>query len=632
MRVFQPSRDGSHDRSPAFQDRNTRRAVLRPWQQVAVIASGAALFAVSTDGPDFGHYIDWAVAALDHDIFALRGDILSPAGVPYSLWSFEPGVLFALMERATGSLLTLTAAAYLAGWIAAIAFWGAAAVTVWAAVHAAMPATDGEASESDSTAIVMLAAMFVGTHAGVYSHAYATEVFGMSLVASVWALGYCRRFWSALDAVVAGVLIGLLFLLRPYLIVYAVGPVLVGTKLQPTRVVAVGLPLVLAVAEYLVVNRWMTGSLWHPPYLFGDAAFRSVDLLHPELRAVLIDPWHGLLTYHPLYGVAFAALVTCVWSDARDRLLWVATIGAVLIHLWVQSAWYIWWLGSATFGMRGMAPAAMPLVVALAVVVRRRPRLWMPLVIGACGWSFTLMLAGATQYGNWRDLLIAQRWGLALTVAAVSIGLLIRTRRYAAGLLLALVAAYLVSRLAQAHAVERTLLMGIAGAAILGLLQWVAHHFSMRRVWSGIGIAVFAGQAVLFAQLAIVTERDLKAGAPAPRPFRYRAAAPLNELRDSYSEYQLMRGFDARKHQLRRYLELQMIQTPIMSAADRDIVRQIRSAFFDEPLLMDVLMDITAERGVVHLGSNDTTREQRARAIVVARRVPGVVRVDDFMR
>src|SRR5689334_10881693 len=295
---------------------------MTPSRRAVVIACGAAVFAASSDGPDFGHYIDWAVAALDHNIFALRGDILSPAGVPYSLWSFEPGVLFALTERATGGVLTLTEAAYLTGWLAAIALWVAAAFAVSAAVRAETdslaptlrvrePAVDGSAGrralappadrerpDADATTMVVLAAMFVGTHAGLYSHVYATEVFGMSLVASVWALGYCRQPWTAFDAAAAGILTGLLFLVRPYLVVYAIGPIALGTRLDPKRLLAAGVPLIVAAAQYLVVNRWMTGSPWQPPYLFGDDAFRSVDLMHPELRAVLVHPWHGLLAYH----------------------------------------------------------------------------------------------------------------------------------------------------------------------------------------------------------------------------------------------------------------------------------------------------------------------------------------------
>ena len=53
----------------------------------------------------------------------------------------------------------------------------------------------------------------------------------------------------------------------------------------------------------------------YPPYVYGGAGFTSVDLWHPELRAVLVHPWHGLLSYHPLYGVAFAAVVNSLVNN-----------------------------------------------------------------------------------------------------------------------------------------------------------------------------------------------------------------------------------------------------------------------------------------------------------------------------
>src|SRR4051794_3487684 len=149
--------------------------------------------------------------------------------------------------RATSRILSSTEAAYLTGWSAAMVFWGAAVVVFRKQIEAQ------RVHDTVPTLITVLAATFIGTHAGFYSHSYATEVFGLSLVAAVWAAGVWRRPWLALDALVVGVLIGLLFLVRPYLLVYALPPVCIGMsderssfrmreRGRPVRILLLGLP------------------------------------------------------------------------------------------------------------------------------------------------------------------------------------------------------------------------------------------------------------------------------------------------------------------------------------------------------------------------------------------------------
>ena len=605
-------------------------------KRILAVVAGAILFTISGDGPDFGHYIDWSAAALEHNLFVLRGDILSPAGVPYNLWSFEPGFFFAFGEQLTSGVLSSKEAAYLIGWAAAMVLW-ASAISVFRHQN------DGHGDRDTFPLLAaIVAATFIGTHAGFYSHTYATEVFGMSLVAAIWAFGFWRRPWGTLDALAAGALIAMLFLVRPYLVVYAIPAACVGISDERGRfrLRAAGaagrllllIPIVVAVVQYALVNRWMTGSPWQPAYAFGGNGFASFDLLHPEFTAVVAHPWHGLLAYHPLYAVAFVALLSRLWSDREHRLLWGTTLLAVLAHLWLQSAWYVWWLGSNTFGMRGMAPAAVPLMAALAAAVYRNPRVWMPPIVVACLWSFTLMLDGPSQYGTWRDLLHAQRWALA-AMAAATVGFpLWWNIRLVSGLLSVLVIAYMATRLADVHDAGHAILMAVAVGTLLAMVLWMPSRVSAHGACVTATLVIFGSQAVQFALLAVSTERHLMSGAPPPRPFRYQTAAPIDELGDIYREYLMVAGFDDKKAQLRRFLEQESLSAPVLGAADRAIVTRIRTAFAADPLVAGVRMNITAAAGIVRLESNDTNREQRVRAVDLARQVPGVVRVDDYMR
>ena len=104
----------------------------------------------------------------------------------------------------------------------------------------------------------------------------------------------------------------------------------------------------------------MTGSLLGSPYSFGDGAFRSLDFARPELAAVLLHPWHGLLTHHPLYAVGFAALIVLIVRvrSLPERLFWLSCAIVIVLHVYSQAAWYVWWLGKQTFGMRGLGVSA----------------------------------------------------------------------------------------------------------------------------------------------------------------------------------------------------------------------------------------------------------------------------------
>src|SRR6478672_1765535 len=477
---------------------DVRRTRLPPAIPVALTVMAGLFLSIAAEGPDFGHYTDWAAAALSGDIFTLRGNVLSPGGVPFTLAAAGPGLLFGV-AKALLVPLTLGAASMLTGWVAAVVFWCSALVVL-------RRVADGD----QWLALFGAAALFVGTHAGFYSHVYATEVFGDALIAALWALSLTRVRWRVLDAAVVGCLAGMLVLVRAHVVLYALPALWLAAsgvtavaapknavergpdqrlvrgfasdrsiRADVARMAAMGIPLAIAAAEYAWVNRWMTGSLLHPPYVYGGAGFTSVDLWRPMLAAVLVHPWHGLLSYHPLYLVAFAALALQAWRARVWRPVWVVTLLAAVAHVWVQAGWYIWWLGGSSFGMRGMAPAALPLVAGLIAAIRRddrdgrtRAAVWVGLTVLACAWSYPLLLRGYTEFFSWPALLAAQRPALVaiLTLSAfflyASATLLSRaavtsaTVRAGAVAGVLAVAAYVVWQLTMVPALAARLLMG----------------------------------------------------------------------------------------------------------------------------------------------------------------------------
>ena len=622
--------------------------MLNPRWTFALVAG--LLLLVAGEGPDFGSYTDWAAAALSGDIFALRGNVLSPGEVPFTLAAAGPGLMFAV-GKAVLLPLSLVSAAMAAGWMAALVFWISALIVL-------RRMADGD----ERLLLFGAAALFLGTHAGPYSHLYATEVFASALVAALWALALTRRRWRAIDGFVVGALCGLLLLVRPHVLLYAIPPVwhavfgdgelpegrsgkaLDGERL--TRLMAMAAPLLIAAVEYAAVNRWMSGEWLRPPYVYGGAGFTSVDLAHPQFAAVLWHPLRGLLTYHPLYGIAFAAAILLCRRGHDQRIWWAVTCVAALLHVWVQAGWYIWWLGGTTFGMRGMAPAALPLVAGLVTMIRedaqrktRRAALWVALATLACMWSFPLMLKSSSQFYSWGSLLLAQRYAVAtlVIVAIVLAGFSVRLRpfsgpaldrylRWPSVALVALVIAYLSYQSTQlSGGIGYRLAAATLITVVAGLVgrhgRWTRH--AQRAVRVAV-IVVFLAQLALFARLWSRTDRYLASGSPPPRPFSYVSASPVDELRVTYAEYQQIPGFAAEKASFRRFLQWQRIDVSRLSPADHRIADAVRAEIDRDASFGDTLIELVVHDGVVQLSASTVTDGQRPRVRELALRVPGV--------
>ena len=626
----------------------------------------AAVFLWEThrEGPDFGHYFEWAQAARSQDIFELHADVLSRGGVPFNLAAAAPGMLFATTYQAARRWMEFRTAAYFTGWAAAMLFW----VCAFAALRAI-------GRGSLALAAFGAGALFVGTHAGFYSFTYSSEVFASAFIAATWAIALCGRR-GFLESAAVGAVAGLLLLVRPYLVLYAlaplwlviVGPPDVGSGFSRIaewrrldrgtviRLFAAAVPLVLAVIEVAVVNRWMTGSWFRPPYVYGGFGFQSMDLLHPQIGVVLAHPWRGLLVYHPLYGIAFLALLIGAWRSGPWRLLWAATVGVVLIHLWVQSAWHIWWLGGS-FGMRGLAPAALPLVLALVALQAQdigrpwRPAIWWVRVsLVACAWSFLLMLRVAEDnpYLTWSELMAGRAPAAVATGVLAALWVVVelcRARWNAPGeraeiagtglLLLGASTGYLISR---THGPPSTTLFLLFIAAVAAVCVFFAERLPgwngavALRVVCAAAVVLFAAQTMTFARLSARTERYLSSGAPPPRQFRSVGAVPLDDLRQNYVEYTNIPGFADRKRKLREYLNWLEIDAAKLAPADRALSERVLRAISDDPLAGAIFVAVTARNGVVHLASSDTKEVTRKRAVEVASTVPGVAAVEADMK
>jgi hypothetical protein len=555
---------------------------------------GLVLLVVATGGPDCLEYLDWSRAARQANIAEIPGDLRSPAGVPLIQWSHGPGMFFALPYLSPtrhlvsdGPLAPVRDFRFM-GWLAALALWGGLLGAL-------------RRFAEDETGIVLFtaAAAFAGTHLGFYSFVHSSEILTFGCLALILYWLSVRTPLGRLDALGVGVLCGCLILIRPHLVLYL--PLVLclltwrlsrqylvsSPHRQMAYLGAIAAPPILALAQVLWVHRWMTGSMLRSPYSFGDGSFRSLDLFDPELLAVLFHPWHGLLVYHPLYALLFGLVVAGVFRGTRRvRLLYLALALTLLAHLWVQAAWYCWWLGMWSLGNRGLGVAAVLLVPVLARAMREaRPRGRFALAAATviCSlWSLLLMVQGHTNFLRWGELFAAQAatlrhlaplWPVVLAAALAAHGL---TRgRTTERRVVAAATALLLAPVFDHLALRVGFVMGgtVEGAAVIALrltfiaLAPVAAMLDLprtesrtgptrglaRRVLAVVALALFVCTGALFLRLAVATERTIASGGvTGPGPV---AAFQYPEVAECYHEYRGVPGFEKKKEALRRFLE-----------------------------------------------------------------------------
>lgn len=371
-------------------------------RQLALLLLIPAVFApllwIAKGGTDFDRYLYWGLAFKYADIFQLRSSTLSPCHIPYSQWSFGPGLIFSL-----GLFFNKLSGALYVGWIFMALFW----VTFTGVLRSVT---------GDRKGLVMLGLLltFIGTPLGYYSSNYSSESLSYAcLSAALYWLLTGRNAPKVTDHLIVGVCLSLLVAIRPQLVVYCF-PLLAliyfdlyqaYRSLSLTRLKAAAylsashLPILLSVTATGVINYWMTGSAFSSPYVYSHGLFKSMEWLDPEFLAILTNPYHGLLIYHPLYLVLFVVLAALPFLiEGRPAKIGIGILTvSILIHLYIHAAWYWWWLADS-FGMRGVSISAVFLIPAFIYLLMRLQRsevayyaLLLTAALSAC-WSFLMLL------------------------------------------------------------------------------------------------------------------------------------------------------------------------------------------------------------------------------------------------
>ena len=540
-----------------------------------ILAVFSPLLLVAKGGTDFDRYMYWGLVFKYADIFQLRSSTLSPCHIPYSQWSFGPGLIFSI-----GLFFNKLSGALYVGWVFTALFW----VTFTGVLRSVT---------GDRKELVMLGLLltFVGTPLGYYSSNYSSESLSYAcLSAALYWLLTGRNTPKVIDHLIVGVSLSLLVAIRPQLVVYCL-PLLAliyfdlyqayktlsQTRLKVAAYLSAShLPLVLSVAATGIINYWMTGSALSSPYIYSHGLFNSMEWLDPEFMAILANPYHGLLIYHPLYLVLFTALVALMFHvEGRPAKFGIGVVMmALLAHLYIHAAWYWWWLADS-FGMRGVSISAVFLIPAFIYLLMRLQQrrvayyaLLLTAALSTC-WSFAMLLQPeaicldfsgisivvdkSLQFVTGNMVLLSVLFTVALIVSFV-IPFTGRVERTIVVALNALLGFYLSYNVWQIRKNDLYFIYFIAiGMVILVTLLINSNAVFLKKPAGFSLLIVYGFCIVLLARMSVSTADVIRNNSADTGSYKYISSIDVDLINMCYRQYVDIPGYEEKKQKLREF-------------------------------------------------------------------------------
>ena len=530
---------------------------------------------IAKGGTDFDRYMYWGLAFKYADIFQLRSSTLSPCHIPYSQWSFGPGLIFSI-----GLFFSKLSGALYVGWVFTALFW----VTFTGVLRSVT---------GDRKGLVMLGLLltFIGTPLGYYSSNYSSESLSYAcLSAALYWLLAGRNAPRVIDHLIVGVCLSLLVAIRPQLVVYCL-PLLaliyfdlyqaykteLLTRLKMGAYLAAShLPLLLSVTATGVINYWMTGSVLSSPYIYSHGLFKSMEWLDPEFLAILANPFHGLLIYHPLYLLLFVVLVALMfYVEGRPAKIGIGiVVMSILAHLYIHAAWYWWWLADS-FGMRGVSISAVFLIPAfIYLLMRLQQRKWAyyallsTATLSAC-WSFAMLLqpeaicldfngisivaTKSFQFVTGNLVLLSVLFATALAVSFV-IPFTDRVERSIAAALNSLLAFYLSYNVWLMRKNDLYYIYFIAISVVILVTLLSNANAAFLKKPAGLSLLIVYGSCLfLFARMSLSTADVIRSSSADTSSYKYISSIDVDLIDMCYRQYVDISGYEEKKQKLRAF-------------------------------------------------------------------------------
>jgi len=236
---------------------------------------------------------------------------------------------------------------------------------------------------------LVTAVAFLGTPAWHYGRTFFNEPYLLLFAAGAYSLVLRGR-----GTLLAGTMIGLGLLMKPFFILVAVPLGLMMLAEKKTRALALfALPQAACILVILWMNYWMFGSPWRVPQPFQIGSFFK------GASGLLFDARHGCLNSAPALLVALVAWPAFMRAHRREALM---LGGGVLLYFLFISMFHTWH-GGYCYGPRYLVPVLPLLFVALVSLPASRAwrEAWARWLLGAvCVLSVAVNFVAANPYWN----------------------------------------------------------------------------------------------------------------------------------------------------------------------------------------------------------------------------------------
>ncbi|TAK43766.1 MAG: hypothetical protein EPO28_05630 [Saprospiraceae bacterium] len=209
----------------------------------------------------------------------------------------------------------------------------------------------------------------------------------------------------------AGLLLGLMILIRPTLGVVALYPLLYGIRNAEDFKARIGFlkhhfkKIVLAMLPVVLV--WLPQMYyWH--YITGHWIYYSYEkegfdfLVNPQILKVLFSPLNGWLLYNPVMLIPLVGIFPLLRGN---RLNSIAIFAILAISTYIFGSWWCWWFGGA-YGHRSYIELLPFLAFPLCYIVSyifSKPR-------GAIKWALLALIVLFCYYNMRMNYLYEGVW------------------------------------------------------------------------------------------------------------------------------------------------------------------------------------------------------------------------------
>jgi len=336
-------------------------------------------------GADFPDYSKWAEYFSSLNFEVLSEYPKSVKGTPLVNWQYGVGILAAIPHKlfGVGYILDNFADPYHHGSIRASIIASIVCLINFLLLVFILK----KHIKNDIYLLIVFFSFFLFTPAGYYFNKFSTESWSIFLILLSLAISEVNKENFKKFIYMAPIIIGIinyfLILVKATNIFICLSLVIIFVTTIPknkliflsnhnyifkTLFILVLIPFIAVIMMsnyHFIIN----GSIFLSPYNIADYSFKSLDFKNLKVQEILFSPLHGMLFYHPilLFSFFYLSKRTLLYKKIFNlkNLITLSVIFAFLFQLLIQSAFFVWWEGTGTYGSRTFSGVSVLIFYAL---------------------------------------------------------------------------------------------------------------------------------------------------------------------------------------------------------------------------------------------------------------------------